>query len=132
MLIDFVLCTTLQYNYTEMFIMNTSRVILWLPGIEMTAKNLSWRTALEEKARYVFMSFIAIIGCICTNLIRNFHVHSHWLLGYLSAETLYTTYNKYFADQTTVCCQEPVSFIQTVCWWGKVWGSSAYPGNWIL
>jgi len=128
MLIDFLLCTTLQYNYTEMFIINTSRVILWLPGIEMTAKGLTWKTALADNARYVCMSFIAKIGYICTNLILNFHVQSHWFLDCLSAEILYATY-KYLADQITVCCQEPVSLIQTVCWWGKVWGSSACPGN---
>jgi hypothetical protein len=35
-------------------------------------------------------------------------------LDYLSAETLYATYNKYLADQITVCCQEPVSLIHFV------------------
>lgn len=59
----------------------------------------------------------------------NFHVHLHLFLDYLSAGTLYATPNKCCADQIIVCCQEPVSLIQTVFWWGKVWGSSAYPGN---
>jgi hypothetical protein len=65
----------------------------------MTAKGLTWKTALADNARYVCMSFIAKIGYICTNLILNFHVQSH--LDYLSAETLYATY-KYLVDQITM------------------------------
>ena len=43
----------------------------------MTAKGLTWRTTLADKARYVCMSFIAQIGYICTDLIVNFHVQLH-------------------------------------------------------
>lgn len=132
--VKLILCYVLLYSITIQrcllwILLESSfdyQELKWLPRALLGGLHLQIR---PDMYMCMYVSFIAKIDYICTTLILNFHVQSHWFLDYLSAKTLYATYKKYLADQITVCCQEPFSQIQTVFWWGKVWGSSAYPGN---